>query len=93
MIVIKRKLGESFCSDKCVDCLFLFYFQANVVCKQMSFSSASSITCCSSRGLVPANFSYDNVACVGTEATLDACPHLDVHNCGPNEGLWVVCNP
>jgi len=41
---------------------------------------------------VPTNFSYDNVQCTGTEATLDACPHVNTHDCFANEGVWVVCN-
>ena len=43
-------------------------------------------------GAVPTNFSYDDVKCVGTETTLNACPHVNVHDCGSNEGLWIVCN-
>jgi hypothetical protein len=71
----------------------LFYLkQANVVCKQLKFTGASSFECCSSRGAVATNFAYDDVKCVGTEATLDACPHVNIHDCGSNEGVWIVCN-
>ena len=70
---------------------FKLFFQANVVCKQLKYSGAGSIACCSSKGAVPTNFSYDDVKCLGTEATLDACPHLNTHDCYANEGVWVVC--
>ncbi len=43
------------------------------------------------KGAVPTNFSYDDVKCVGTETTLNACPHLNVHDCGAGEGAGVVC--
>ena len=69
------------------------FFQANVVCKQLGFSEgATSVKCCSFYGAVPVTFSYDEVGCVGTETTLDACPHLNTHDCGANEGAGVVCN-
>jgi hypothetical protein len=41
---------------------------------------------------VPTSFSYDEVSCVGTEATLDSCPHQNTHDCGAGEGAGVVCN-
>ena len=66
--------------------------QAAVVCKQLGFPSAQSQTCCSAKGAVPTNFSYDDVECVGTEKTLDACPHLNTHDCFSYEGVWIVCN-
>jgi len=71
----------------------LIIFQANVVCKQLGYpAGAASVECCSSRGRVSTNFAYDNVKCTGTEATLDACPHANAHDCGSNEGVWIVCN-
>jgi len=70
-----------------------YNLQANVVCRQLGFASgALSAQCCSTYGLVPTSFSYDDVGCVGTETTLDACPHLNVHNCGTGEGAGVICN-
>jgi len=62
-----------------------------VICRQLGFSRASSFTVCSRYGQVPTSFSYDDVACVGTELTLDSCRHLNTHNCGPHEGAGVVC--
>ncbi len=68
-------------------------FQANVVCRQLGFpNGAASAPCCSAYGQAPTNFSYDDVGCIGTETTLDACPHLNIHNCGSTEGAGVVCN-
>ena len=62
-----------------------------MVCKQLGYASASSVSCCSARGAIPINFSYDDVKCVGTETSLNACPHVDNNDCGSNEGLWIVC--
>ena len=52
---------------------------------------AQSVSCCSTYGQVPTSFSYDNVQCAGTETTLNACPHLNTHDCGSREGAGVVC--
>ena len=73
--------------------LFFQFFKANVVCRQLGFSNgATSAPCCSPYGLVPTTFSYDDVQCAGTEATLDSCSHLNTHNCVSTEGAGVVCN-
>jgi hypothetical protein len=40
---------------------------------------------------VPNHFSYDEVACLGTESSVDECPHEDHDDCYPNEGAGVVC--
>jgi len=40
---------------------------------------------------VPNSFSYDNVECMGTENTLDECPHLNSDDCGESEGVRVAC--
>jgi hypothetical protein len=37
-----------------------------------------------------ANF-YDDVACVGTEASLKDCPRAGAHNCGLTEGVKLTC--
>ena len=63
-----------------------------MICKQLNFASASKFECCSSHGQVSTNFSYDNVKCNGTEATLDACSHVNVSDCRPRESVWLVCN-
>ena len=49
------------------------------------------MTCCSSKGAVPTNFSYDDVKCTGREDDLDECPHYNVENCTPDEGAGVYC--
>jgi hypothetical protein len=68
------------------------YQQANVVCKQLGFPLGAQTAHSSSYfGTVSANFSYDNVECLGSETTLDACKHLNVHDCGTNEGAGVTC--
>ena len=71
----------------------MLILQANVVCRQLGFSNgAISSTCCSPYGQVPTSFSYDEVLCAGTEATLNSCPHQNTHDCGSYEGAGVVCN-
>ena len=72
--------------------LYLFLLQGNVVCKQLGFPSANEVLWLSPMGPVQSNFSYDDVMCAGTEATLDACPHANYHDCNANEGVWIVCN-
>ena len=64
-----------------------------MVCRQLGYSNgASSAPCCSPYGQVPSSFSYDEVQCTGTEATLDSCRHQNTHDCGPNEGAGITCN-
>lgn len=52
---------------------------------------ALSVQCCSAYGTVPLPFSYDDVKCIGTEATLNDCPHANAANCLAREGAGVVC--
>lgn len=62
------------------------------MCRQLGYTQgASSVTCCSPYGAVPTSFSYDEVGCLGTESTLDACPHQNTHDCGAGEGVGLVC--
>ncbi len=43
-------------------------------------------------GIVPADFSYDDVLCEGSQATtLDQCPHNNIENCGAGEGAGAYC--
>lgn len=66
-------------------------FQANVVCKQLGFSGALNFTVRSHFGYVPTLFALDNVNCVGNEASLNDCPHVDDNDCNFEEGAGVVC--
>ena len=52
---------------------------------------AESVTRDSFYGSVPDSFAYDDVRCVGTEETLDECPHTNLDDCGSSEGAGVVC--
>ena len=49
------------------------------------------MSCCSAHGAIPINFSYDDVRCLGTETSLNACPHVNTNDCGSGEGLWITC--
>jgi len=43
-------------------------------------------------GLVPEEFSYDDVMCDNTQSnSLDECPHSNTDNCYPFEGAGVFC--
>ena len=37
------------------------------------------------------NFVMDDVKCLGTEQSLDECPHNSQHDCKGEEGAGVVC--
>ena len=43
-------------------------------------------------GPVGINFAMDDVQCVGSESSLDDCPHKKQHKCGSHEGAGVVCS-
>jgi len=65
-----------------------------VICRQLGYAQgAQQVFGNSYFGLVPEVFAYDNVKCNGSEASLDACNHLNFDDCGPNEGAGVVCIP
>ena len=80
--------AKSFCEQ------LTFHFQGHVVCHQMGFTlGAAQVFSNSHFGMVPADFSYDNVQCIGTETNLDDCPHDNSHNCSNFEGAGVECDP
>jgi hypothetical protein len=71
---------------------FLLFPQANVICRQLGFSQgASEVFGNSHFGIVPSDFSYDEVGCTGSETTLEQCPHANTEDCGPSEGAGVTC--
>ena len=67
-------------------------FQAAVVCSMLGYPVTLSAPQNSLFGLVPVDFAYDNVVCTGNEIYLDLCPHLNVDDCGANEGAGVICD-
>jgi len=67
------------------------YLDAVVACKMLGYTTALGYTVRSHYGLVPSEFSLDNVDCDGTEESLLDCPHLSIDNCGSTEGAGVVC--
>ena len=66
---------------------------ANVVCRQLGFSSASSAPCCAAYGQGSGPTWMDNVACQGGEASLRHCAHngWGIENCSHGEDASVVC--
>ncbi|XP_071821461.1 neurotrypsin-like [Apostichopus japonicus] len=65
---------------------------ALVVCKQLGYSSV--VTADShSFPIGTGKIWFDNVQCIGTEATLHDCPRSAVpHNCGHHEDVGIVCS-
>jgi lysyl oxidase-like protein 2/3/4 len=64
-----------------------------VACKALGYVRALSITTGSKYGPVGEGFSYNNVKCVGTETSLDNCPHNNTINvgCTYKKAAGVVC--
>ena len=67
---------------------------ANVVCRQLNYSGATSAPGQAFFGAGSGPIHYDNVACTGSEARLADCSHpgIGVHNCGHSEDAGVVCD-
>ncbi|CAH3144013.1 unnamed protein product, partial [Porites lobata] len=67
---------------------------ADVVCRQLGFRSASSAPCCARYGQGTDPIWMDNVACHGGEHSLLDCAHAGwgKENCGHGEDTSVVCN-
>lgn len=67
---------------------------ANVVCRQLGFSSAFSATCCAAYGQGSDPTWLDDVNCQGTEASLFECTHRGwgEEDCSHSEDASVVCN-
>ena len=80
--------------------IFIIYFSddnwdrkdAKVVCRMLGLNTSFAIpTTNSQHGNWRDNFIMDEVKCVGTEETLEDCPHLTTDDCGASEGAGVVC--
>ena len=67
---------------------------ANVVCRELGFPSASSALCCARYGRGSGTIWMDDVHCNGTEVSLFHCTRngLGTHNCVHSEDASVVCN-
>ena len=67
---------------------------ANVVCRQLGFLSASSAPLVANYGQGSDPIWIDNVNCQGGEALLFKCTHrgYGVHDCSHGEDASVVCN-
>ena len=61
------------------------------MCRQLGYAGAERFLTSSSFGTVSKNFAYDEVECLGTEASLQDCPHSDTEDCNPQDGAGVVC--
>ncbi len=71
---------------------------ANVVCRQLGLLPTGTSAIAHSRaffGQGTGPITFDNVGCVGTEASLFDCPHngVGVHNCAHFEDAGVTCPP
>ncbi len=65
----------------------------NVVCRQLGYSMAASVTFVASFGQGTGDIWLDDVRCSGTEAALFDCSNngIGVHNCAHSEDAGVVC--
>ena len=67
---------------------------AAVACRSLGFTGDYAVATTNSLfGDVPSTFAMDNVACTGSEASLQDCPHLLTDNCVASEGAGVRCLP
>ncbi len=66
---------------------------ANVVCKQLGFSGASSVFLAAGFGEGVGTILLDDVQCTGDEERLEDCPSngWGVENCGHAEDAGVIC--
>ena len=66
---------------------------AKVVCRMLGFSGAEEAIGSATFGAGQGNIILDDVACQGTENTLDDCTHPGYleHNCGHSEDAGVRC--
>ena len=66
---------------------------ANVVCRQLNYSGATSAPGLAHFGEGSGPIYYDDVACNGTEELLVDCSHPGIgsHNCVHGEDAGVVC--
>ncbi|RDD43367.1 Deleted in malignant brain tumors 1 protein [Trichoplax sp. H2] len=64
---------------------------ANVVCRQLGFSSAASYSCCAQYGQGSGTIWLDDVHCSGSESSISSCNHNSwgSHNCGHSEDLLI----
>ncbi|XP_066269247.1 deleted in malignant brain tumors 1 protein-like [Branchiostoma lanceolatum] len=66
---------------------------ANVACRQLGFSGATAVKAGAAYGQGSGKIWLDEVACGGSETTLDACSHITTHDCAHTEDVGVVCTP
>ena len=66
---------------------------ANVVCRQLGYSRATSASENAAFGEGSGPIYYDEVACTGTEARLADCDHrgIGIHDCDHHEDAGVLC--
>ena len=67
---------------------------ANVVCRQLGYSGATSAPARAFFGQGSGSIHYDDVACTGSETRLADCSHpgIGIENCAHSEDAGVVCD-
>ena len=68
-------------------------FQASVVCKQLGWDTPDSTFTNSFFGPGIAEFSYDDLACIGHEVSVEACYHSNIADptCNEDRVAGVIC--
>lgn len=67
---------------------------AQVVCNQLGGYAAFAAKCCQAYGPGTGQILMDGVNCIGTESTLESCPHegWQSHNCQHYEDASAICS-